>query len=90
MLVLARRPGESLVIGNDIVVTVLAVEGGAVRLGIVAPPAVAVLRQEVLQQVGSENQRAADSARRVEALAALKRVAIAGGDGLKNIRGAPR
>jgi 4'-phosphopantetheinyl transferase EntD len=41
---------------------------------------VAVLRQEVLQQVGRQNRRAAHSARRVEALAALKRVASAGQD----------
>lgn len=59
MLVLGRRADESVVIGEDIVVTVLGIEGGLVRLGISAPANVRVLRQEVLQQVRQENRRAA-------------------------------
>lgn len=47
MLVLARRVGEEIVIGDDIRVTVLEVRGGQVRLGIVAPKTVRVLRQEI-------------------------------------------
>ena len=47
MLVLTRRIGEQLVIAEDIVVTVLALEGNKVRLGIAAPPSVQVDRQEV-------------------------------------------
>ena len=47
MLVLARRVGEEIVIGDDIRVTVLEVRGSQVRLGIVAPKAVRVLRQEI-------------------------------------------
>ncbi|MBC7819205.1 MAG: carbon storage regulator CsrA [Planctomycetaceae bacterium] len=47
MLVLARRVGEEIVIGDDIRVTVLEVRGNQVRLGIVAPKSVRVLRQEI-------------------------------------------
>jgi carbon storage regulator len=47
MLVLTRRTGEQLVIDEDIVVTVLSVEGDRIRLGISAPPSIRVDRQEV-------------------------------------------
>ena len=47
MLVLSRRPGEEIVIGDNIRVTILAVNGDHIRLGITAPPAVTVDRQEV-------------------------------------------
>ena len=47
MLVLARRVGEEIVIGDDIRVTVLEVRGSQVRLGISAPKSVRVLRQEI-------------------------------------------
>ncbi len=47
MLVLTRKPGESLVIDNVIQVTLLEVRGSRVRLGIVAPESVRVIRQEL-------------------------------------------
>jgi carbon storage regulator len=47
MLVLARRVGETVVIDGGILVTVVAVQGNNVRLGVTAPPSVAVDRQEV-------------------------------------------
>jgi carbon storage regulator len=47
MLVLTRRCGEQLVIADDIVLTVLAIEGNKIRLGVEAPPAIRVDRQEV-------------------------------------------
>ena len=50
MLVLTRRVGETLVINGGIRVTVLAVNGGKVRLGFEAPPSVTVLRGEVLER----------------------------------------
>lgn len=62
MLVLTRRVNESIVIGDNITITVVAVQGhGAhaqVRLGIAAPRETAVLRQEVFEAVRAENQRA--------------------------------
>jgi carbon storage regulator len=51
MLVLSRKPGESLVIGNGVVVTVLATAGDRVKIGIVAPGQVPVHRQEVCQRI---------------------------------------
>jgi carbon storage regulator len=50
VLVLARRIGESIVIDGDIHLRVISVKGNQIRLGITAPPAVAVDRQEVHQQ----------------------------------------
>jgi carbon storage regulator len=49
MLVLTRRTDESLVIGDDIIVTILAIEGDKVKVGIAAPREVTVLRKELWQ-----------------------------------------
>lgn len=51
MLVLSRKPGERILIGNDIVVTVVRFQGGAVRLGIEAPRDFAVVREELAEGV---------------------------------------
>jgi|YNPBryantNP2012_1023418.scaffolds.fasta_scaffold51144_1 carbon storage regulator len=51
MLVLSRKCNEQIVIGDDIVVTVVAIRGGTVRIGIDAPPHVTVHRQEVLEAI---------------------------------------
>ena len=48
MLILQRRPGESLRIGDDIEVTVVAIEGGKIRLAISAPKDVTILRSELI------------------------------------------
>ena len=61
MLVLTRRVGESLVIGDDVVVTVLEVRADGVRLGIDAPRSVRVHRSEVLDAVRLENARAVEA-----------------------------
>ncbi len=63
MLVLTRKPGESIVIGNDVVITVLEVRGGQIRIGIDAPREVAVHRAEIYRQVMSENRAAVQSER---------------------------
>ena len=59
MLVLSRRLGESVVIGDDVVVTVLEIRGDVVRLGVDAPRHVQVRRQELLAQVEESNRAAA-------------------------------
>jgi carbon storage regulator len=59
MLVLSRRCGESVTIGPDIRVVVLGVKSGQVRLGIEAPSAVAVHREEVYVRIQEENRSAA-------------------------------
>jgi len=59
MLVLTRRTGESIVIGNDVEVLVVEVKGDYVKLGISAPKSVPVNRKEVYLAVQQENQAAA-------------------------------
>lgn len=61
MLVLSRRVGERLVIGDDIVVTVIEVRSDGVRLGIDAPRSVAVHRAEVLEAVTAANVAASSA-----------------------------
>ncbi|MCX8039633.1 MAG: carbon storage regulator CsrA [Planctomycetota bacterium] len=59
MLILTRRAGERVLIGNEIVVTVLAVHRGQVRLGISAPRECRILRGELADEVRAENRDAA-------------------------------
>ena len=59
MLVLSRRVGESITIGDDVVVTVLEVRGDVVRVGIEAPRSVPVHRTELLVELQESNQQAA-------------------------------
>ena len=56
MLVLTRRPGERLVIGDDIVVTICGVRGDQVRLGFTAPNEVPVYRKEIYDRIKNELQ----------------------------------
>lgn len=59
MLVVSRRAGESVIIGDDITVSVLEVRGDVVRIGIDAPRSIAVHREELLAQLAQSNQEAA-------------------------------
>ena len=59
MLILTRRVGESIVIGDDIVVTVVEVRGDSVRIGVRAPRSVDVHREEVYHELRRANQQAA-------------------------------
>ena len=72
MLVLSRRCGESITIGPDIRVVVLGVKSGQVRLGIEAPAAVAVHREEVYVRIQEENRLAAKT--QVVPIDALRRL----------------
>jgi len=76
MLVLSRRVGERLIIGDDIVITVIDVRSDGVRIGIDAPRSVRVNRAEVLEAVKRANEDAARSAaedeQAVEQLRALR------------------
>ncbi len=54
MLILTRRVGESLMIGDDVIVTVLGVKGNQVRIGVNAPKEVAVHREEIYEKIQAE------------------------------------
>lgn len=58
MLVLSRRSDESIVIGGNIVVTILSVEGEKVKLGIEAPREIAILRKELVDVIQQQNRLA--------------------------------
>ena len=62
MLILTRRPGERVVIGDEILVTVMGVSGHTVRLGIAAPVGVPIYREEIWLAVKEENRAAAAAA----------------------------
>jgi carbon storage regulator len=63
MLVLSRQRDESIIIGDNIVVTIVDVRGDKVRLGIEAPREVSVHRREVYEAIQRENQQAAQTKR---------------------------
>ena len=54
MLILSRRPGESVKIGDEVTVTVLSVKGNQLRLGFTAPPNVAIHREEIYERIQAE------------------------------------
>ena len=62
MLILTRRPGERVVIGEDVLVTVMEVSGQTVRLGIAAPEGLPIYREEIWLAVKEENRAAAAAA----------------------------
>lgn len=70
MLILSRKKNEQIVISDDIVVTVLAVEGDKVKIGIDAPKKVKVFRKELIEEVKSANNAAAENTQ--DALELLK------------------
>ena len=61
MLILTRRVGEKLVIGDNVTVTVLGVKGNQIRIGVDAPPEVQVHREEIFQRILAERQEADES-----------------------------
>ena len=56
MLILTRRVGETLMVGDDVTVTVLGVKGNQVRIGVNAPKDVAVHREEIYDRTRKENE----------------------------------
>ncbi|HXA55176.1 MAG TPA: carbon storage regulator CsrA [Solirubrobacteraceae bacterium] len=61
MLILTRRAGERVVIGEDVLVTVMEISGQTVRLGIAAPQGLPIYREEIWLAVKEENRAAAEA-----------------------------
>ena len=79
MLVLTRRKEESIVIGDDIVITVLAIEGEKVKLGIKAPNEIRILRQELHEAILEQNaiaDRLVNSPEEPEAFKGLRKLLV--------------
>ena len=73
MLVLTRRANQSIMIGSDVVVTVLEVRGDQVRIGIDAPRSISVHREEVFRELEAANRAAASpKSAAIEGLTALR------------------
>ena len=58
MLIITRKKGESLMIGDDIEITISKIEDGSVKIGIQAPKEVNILRKELLEEIKNENKNA--------------------------------
>ncbi len=61
MLIITRRPGEKIMLGDDIVVHVMEIVGNSVRVGIEAPRSIPVYREEIWNAVRDENRAAAET-----------------------------
>jgi len=70
MLVLTRRPGQSILVGDNVELVVVRVEGDRVVLGIEAPREIRVVRSELLRAVEAENQVSAEARDRIRGLLA--------------------
>lgn len=61
MLIITRRPGEKIMLGDDVVIEIIEVSGSSVRIGIDAPRSVRVYREEIWRAVRDENAAAAQT-----------------------------
>ena len=73
MLILTRKAGQNLVIGDNIIIKILEIKGDAVKIGVEAPKEVAVNRQEVYEAIRQANQEAAFKGSELPRLPVLKK-----------------
>ena len=71
MLALSRKANESVVLGNDIEITILEIKGDQVKVGVSAPKSVAIYRKELYMQIQQSNKEAANEEISMEALSKL-------------------
>jgi carbon storage regulator len=76
MLVLTRRLGETIVIGDDIIIKIVDIHGKQIRVGIEAPTEVSVYRGEIYERIMLENKAAAQAASNLKAMADLKELML--------------
>ena len=74
MLVLTRRLEQGIVIDGQIVIRLLAIEGERIKIGVEAPRAISVLREELLREVAGQNRAASAARGQAEFAGALKRL----------------
>lgn len=72
MLYLTRKPGESILINNNVKLTVIDIKGKSVRLGFLFSPEVRVLREEIFLRIQQEDQQAAEAGKYIQELEALE------------------
>lgn len=73
MLALTRRPGQQVVIGDDIFVNIVDVQGENIRIAIEAPKHIKIYRGEIYRAIVEENKRAAADAEKIDLSSVLRR-----------------
>jgi len=61
MLVLSRKMGESIIVGDNIEISIVDIQGDNIRIGINAPKSIKIFRKEVYEEIQAENRRAAEN-----------------------------